>query len=109
MLLETMTAEEATRFGVTVYDYRTQEEKAPPQSTLAWQLSQLSADDLGALARQLAQADAGKASMLAEALWSEAMGAEHALLQADDAVMEESNRQAVWGDDDCACQLAATQ
>lgn len=55
-----------------------------PQSVLAWQLSQLSADDLGPLARQLAQADAGKANLFAEALWSEAMDAEHARVQADD-------------------------
>ena len=75
---------------------------SPPVNVIVWQLSQLSTDGIGALARQLAQADTGKANMLAEALWPEAMDAEHARLRADDAAMEKGDRQAVWGDSDFA-------
>ncbi len=39
MLLETMTADEAIRHGVTVKDYRTDEEKAQPLDVSQWQLS----------------------------------------------------------------------
>lgn len=78
---------------------RTDEHIADAVSMLAWQLGQLSADDICTLARQLAQADTTKANMLAEALWSAAMDVEHAALQADDAVMDSSNHRAVWGDD----------
>lgn len=58
-----------------------------------WQ--QLNADELGVLARKLAQVDAMRADMFAEALWGEALDAERARLLADDAVMEESNWRAV--------------
>lgn len=70
----------------------------PSVPTLAWQLAQLDADELGALARQLARADSTKASLIAEALWSEAMDVEHAQLQADDAALEDGNQRGVWGD-----------
>jgi hypothetical protein len=46
--------------------------------------STLDGAGITALARQLAQADSTKASLIAEALWSEAMDVEHAQLQADD-------------------------
>jgi len=72
---------------------RGHDEPAPP--ALAWQLSMLDGDGITALARQLAQADSTKASLIAEALWSEAMDVEHARLCADDTVMEDSNRRAV--------------
>lgn len=70
----------------------------PAPTTLAWQIAQLDGDGITTLARQLARADSTKASLIAEALWSEAMDVEHAQLQADDAAMEGSNRRAVWGD-----------
>lgn len=70
----------------------------PPVNVLAWQLAQLSPDDVSTLARQLAHADTSRANLLAEALWSEAMDVEHAALQADDKAIEESNERAVWGD-----------
>lgn len=105
MILESI--DEIKAQGVTVKDYRTQEEKAQPldvsQEQQTWcdqcnlpddicrghdvtpsptvetiviLWSQLSADDIGTLARQLARADAGKANLFAEALWSEAMDSE---------------------------------
>jgi len=64
-------------------------------STLARQIAQLDGDGITALARQLARADSTKASLIAEALWSEAMDVEHARLCADDTVMEGSNQRAV--------------
>jgi len=64
-------------------------------STLARQIAQLDGDGITALARQLARADSTKASLIAEALWSEAMDVEHARLCADDAAMEGSNQRAV--------------
>lgn len=90
-LLETMTPDELRHPGVAVFPHVLMDVQPVAIDTtvaLAQQLAQLTDEQLAAIARRLAQTDAMRAGMFAEALWSEALDAEHARLQADDAVME---------------------